>query len=85
MKKLNIGVDESETGEQAAGGFSLLSMFNRPEGQDEDASAEDGDQMDDGVSTVRKAPPQVESSFCLEVSKCLIDNESAIGRRARRS
>ncbi|CAG5095901.1 Oidioi.mRNA.OKI2018_I69.XSR.g14391.t1.cds [Oikopleura dioica] len=59
VKKLNIGVEESETGEQAAGGFSLLSMFNRPEGQDEDASAEDGDQMDDGVSTVRKAPPQI--------------------------
>ena len=63
VKKLNIGVEEGEADEQPAGGFSLLSMFNRPEGQDEEESAGDEDQMDEGSSTVRKAPPQVDLSF----------------------
>ena len=57
VKKLDIGVQENDE-EKPAGGFSLLSMFDRPAAQDEEDDGNEEEQAENNA-TVRKAPPQV--------------------------
>jgi len=62
VKNLDIGIEEENDEEKPAAGFSLLSMFDRPDGQDEE-DVENGDEQVKSNAAVRKAPPQIKKVF----------------------